>query len=112
MRLSVFLAAVVGVLLLGAAVIVGAVTWRDNLDSNFPSIEVLVATEDIPACTDFEGWASSMRLAEYPATAVPEGALRDTSIVSKQVTIRDVDAGNVIKAQFFGDPSVCPDPAG
>ncbi len=112
MRLSVFLASVVGVLLLGAATIYGAIVLDDRLQTDPSLIEVLVATDDIPACTDSEGWANSMEVVRLRISDVPPGALVDTSVVSRQVLVRDVATGDVIRVQLFGKASECPVPSG
>jgi hypothetical protein len=75
-------------------------------------VAVLVATEDIPACTDYEGWTDSMALVQREAASLPDGALRDTAVVSQRVLIRDVAAGDLIKAQLFGRLSKCTSPSG
>ena len=71
---------------------------------------MLVATEPIPACTEYEGWTDSMELARLEASTLPAGALINTAIVAEQVLLRDVAAGDVIKAQLFGKASKCSGP--
>lgn len=108
MSLKVFVASIVGVLLLGAATVYGAAVVESRHDQERSQVEVLVATKDIPACTGRDQWADSMELRYFTPADIPAGALASTDVVAQQDLLRDVAAGDVILAQFFGLAEECP----
>jgi hypothetical protein len=67
------------------------------------ALEVLVATEDIPACTASDEWADSMELVWMDQEDVPVGALKSTDVLEGSLLTRNLTAGDVIKAQYFGN---------
>ena len=107
MSVNAFLASLLGAIVLGIATYVTAAVIEDNDRSRADLLEVLVATEDIPACATSEDWQSSMTLERHPPTEVPEGALASTSVVSGQVMAQGVQAGDMIRAQMFTKPGKC-----
>jgi hypothetical protein len=114
MRLSVFGGAVVAVIVLGAATVYGAVELDDALTPDPGTVEVLVATEDIPACSASDEWAEPMELVWMDEEDVPVGALKSTDVLDGSLLTRNLTAGDVIKAQDFGNyrKEPCVDEAG
>lgn len=107
MSLRGYLVGVVGVLLLGVAMVFGAVLLRDHLDDQPRSVEALVATEPVDACASQADWANTLDLVRLTTSDMPEGALADLSVVSTLVPKRPIPAGTVIRVQLFTKAKDC-----
>ncbi len=100
------LAAALMVALLGTAAVFSYVTRVEaNALSGAEPVDVLVATEQIPAGTTANDAVKNklVQLSSFPRRAVPEGALTEVGDVGSQTLVSDMFAGEVLLRDKFAN---------